>query len=814
MSGAIGLWVRGQVRGRGAGLMALGLLIALVGGVTLGVVGAARRADTAIDRFQAYTRQTNVEVALAFLDQPTPESLAALPTPSELVQRFQGIDGVRGLTGVSFVGAAPGIGGGPPDADAAYFSAVAAATSGDALRMRFVDGRAADLSDPHEVNVNEAAPGAWGVEVGDTMTLHTLAPDQINAFLELTREEPRGPQIELEVVGVFRDLEDITDFPEPIVLMTPAFLDEYGHEVINVTGAAWVNADPQRLDQVIADVQAATPDGFDAGPVTEDFAGRVREVVSVEVTALRVFAAVAGIAGLAVVYQAVSRQLTSAAPTQLVGRALGFGRRQLVVAAVIGMLPALVLGLVGSLALAVAVSRLVPRGVARRADPETGFWVDWLSLLVGSLVCAAILVGVAAVAATLTIRRAGTVPSAHPSTVAGVARRLTGAMPVEPGLGVRYALGGGHGVRRVGWAGLAGVAIGIAGIVAVATVTGSARELAGSPRLWGATWDAATSIEAGSDPTADAAQLAGDADVEAVALGRRIANPDAVVAEGPAGQEQVEPFAFQPVKGDMGAVVTSGRPPSGPDEAAVGAGLARLLGVSVGDTFELRTEQGGLPFRVTGSLVFPGTNELGDRLVLTPAGLDSLVAGCPPDSEALSCSVQAMDLGVRYRPGVDVEEATSRLSAVVPTLVQPDRPSEVNNLSHLGATPWLLAGFLGLLGVAGLAHALVIGGRRQRHDLAVIRVLGLRPSQAAAVVRWQAVVLAGLGTVAGLLVGAVVGRLLWRRIASGIGAIISIDLSPWVLALVPAALAAALLIALYPAHRVASGRPAHVLRSE
>jgi ABC-type lipoprotein release transport system permease subunit len=63
-------------------------------------------------------------------------------------------------------------------------------------------------------------------------------------------------------------------------------------------------------------------------------------------------------------------------------------------------------------------------------------------------------------------------------------------------------------------------------------------------------------------------------------------------------------------------------------------------------------------------------------------------------------------------------------------------------------------------------------------------------------------------------VGAVVGRILWSRIATGIGALLSVDLSPWVLVLVPAAVAAALLIGLFPAHQAARRRPAEVLRSE
>jgi putative ABC transport system permease protein len=173
-----------------------------------------------------------------------------------------------------------------------------------------------------------------------------------------------------------------------------------------------------------------------------------------------------------------------------------------------------------------------------------------------------------------------------------------------------------------------------------------------------------------------------------------------------------------------------------------------------------------------------------------------------------------VEVGVRYRPGAVRAAVADRLAAAGLPLNEPTPPSEVNNLEQIGVTPWLLAGFLAVLGLAGLAHALVVGSRRQRHDLAITRVLGLRPGQAAAVVRWQAVILAGLGAVTGLLVGTVVGRLLWRRIATSIGALVSIELPPWVLVLVPAALVAALVIGSLPAHQAARRRPAEVLRGE
>ena len=814
MSGATRLWVRGQLRGRWAGLVALALFVTLVGGVTLGVATAAQRAHTSVDRFASVTRVQNVDVDLdfSFFEHFSQEARAALPSSEEMVDRIRQVAGVEGVTGVSFIEVAPEIDGRPPGPEAEFFSGAVGATWGESLRFHVIEGRAADPANPHEVLVNEASPDAWGVGVGDTLTLHTLAPDQLDVSLGLVVEEPQGPQIDVEVVGVFRDIEDITDFPEPILLATPAFVEGYQGEVGITTGAALVRADPDRLDQVIADLQAAVPPEFVVSE-SEDFIDRVRDVLSVEVTALRIFAATAAVVGLAVVFQVLVRHLGAAASGLQVARALGMRRRQMVVSSVVAVVPALVAGLLGAVAVAVAISWFLPRGVARRADPDQGIYVDIPTLVIGTILLIVVLLGLAVLAATLVTRR--TIRSASARTLRPGRLRVRGplGLPLPPALGARYALGGGRTLGRAGWAGLVGAAVAVTGIVAVASVTASADQLLSSPEMWGASWDAGAIVEAGHDEEL-ARLLDAEPEVEAAALGLAPMNPGALSTVGPDGLVILEPFAFQPIKGEMGPVVTAGRAPAGRDEAVLGADLAEQVGIDVGDSFQIDTPRGSEQMTMVGELVFPGVDHLGGHMVLTPDGINALLAGCPPDAEDLSCSMPFVDLGIRYRPGADRAEVSERLAESGLSLEEPDPPSEVNNLEQIGATPWLLAGFLAVLGLAGLAHALIVGTWRQRHDMAVTRVLGLRPGQAAAVVRWQAVILAGLGTVAGLFVGAVVGRLLWRRIATSIGAIVSVDLSPWVLVLVPATVVAALLIGLPAAYRAARRRPVDALRAE
>ena len=147
----------------------------------------------------------------------------------------------------------------------------------------------------------------------------------------------------------------------------------------------------------------------------------------------------------------------------------------------------------------------------------------------------------------------------------------------------------------------------------------------------------------------------------------------------------------------------------------------------------------------------------------------------PPVTTPARCRLDVEGAAVAFRDGADPEDAAARLLKSQPDLEPVPTPSIVDNLGEIGSTPWLLAGFLFLIGGAGLAHSLTVSVRRHRHDVAVVRALGLRPVQARSVVRWQAAVPAVLGAGLGLVVGVLVGRVIWQRIVHGVGALVSVD---------------------------------------
>jgi ABC-type lipoprotein release transport system permease subunit len=811
MSG-VSLWVRREWSRHWLGLVGLGLLIALVGGVTLAVVNGARRTSTAFERFRDATNAYEVVVEVQAPETADGIDVGVIPPPDDLVERVAAVDGVKGVTVGSFVAA--GIG----DDPASMFTIVLSAKRGDAPTSSVVTGRlpADDAAD--EIAINEAGAKEWGLSIGSEVELTTLATDQFDAFVQYDSQEPAGPRIPVRVSGIVRDIEDISDAPESFFVPSAGFLDRWGDEVAHVTGIAVVNADPGRTEEVVEALQQAVGPYFDVAPASDqdDFARRVRDTIDVEVTVLAVFAVAAALAGLVVIGQALLRSAGTTSTDQGTLSALGLDRRRVALATAAALGPAVVIGSLAAVPLAIALSTLFPRGLARLAEPDPGLWIDPSVLVVG-----AVLVFVAVALLTLLTTWRSVRASGRASTArfhrADLVERLAASVPAVPGLGTRFALARDR--RRGmagGLAGIVGAAVLVGGWIGVATVERSRDHLLAEPRLYGADWDLEMSFFGVEDQAETIEQLSADPDVEAVGTrSELLADDGALTVHTDHGRFVAEPVAYDWLKGSRPPVVSTGRPP-GTGETAIGTELARRLEASIGDTIVVEGYAGDVPLRVTGWFVNPGTDELDGGLVVTSDSLEAMRAkDCPAGTDLARCRVNVEGVGVAFRDGVDREAAAGRLREVQPDLEPAPVPSIVHNLGQIGSTPWLLAGFLALIGGAGLAHALMVGVRRHRHDVAVVRALGLRPVQARSVVRWQASILAALGAGLGLVAGLLIGRLVWQRIVNGVGALVSVEVPAAVLLLAPlVAIGLGLLLSVFSGRRVASLSPASVLKAE
>jgi ABC-type lipoprotein release transport system permease subunit len=149
------------------------------------------------------------------------------------------------------------------------------------------------------------------------------------------------------------------------------------------------------------------------------------------------------------------------------------------------------------------------------------------------------------------------------------------------------------------------------------------------------------------------------------------------------------------------------------------------------------------------------------------------------------------------------------------TVTADQRPSDIRNYTGVRDTPLVLGAVLALLAVATLIHVLLTSVRRRRPDLAVLKSLGLLPSQVLGTVLWQATALAAASLLVGLPLGVLAGRWAWVLFARSAGVAPTADIPvTLVLAAIPVTLLLAIVIAAGPGWAAARVRPASVLRAE
>ena len=266
-------------------------------------------------------------------------------------------------------------------------------------------------------------------------------------------------------------------------------------------------------------------------------------------------------------------------------------------------------------------------------------------------------------------------------------------------------------------------------------------------------------------------------------------------------------------------VLTAGRMPARPDEIVLAPTTAQELHAGTGSV--VRLTGGGTaerPVRVTGIGFVPSGphNGYADGAWLTPGGYNRIFHDT---HYAFKFHVATVSL----RPGADVQAVERRLDAAaasipggkVFTFTPPDPLQEIQTIKDLELLPVALSAFLALLAVSAVGHALATAVRRRRHDLAVLRALGITRGQARLVVTTQASLLAVIGLVFGVPLGIALGRAIWRTVAGFTPLAYHPPLALLALLLIgPVALLAANTLAAWPQHRAARVHSAHVLRSE
>lgn len=780
-------WVRGEWRRTWVSLLGVAMLLAIGGGITLGALAGARRADSALDRrIEAEGWTINATIgSLVDLDQMDGVVDRLLP---EVAQ----VPGVNGAAELVWTGVGLEIDGEP----GFFFSGTIGDVVGDQrFSESLVAGRAADPSTAHEVTINEEAATQGGFEVGDTVRLRSYASDQIAEFYEGNGAPDNGPRVEARVVGIVRSLEDITTQPEARVNLTAAFIDEYGDQIVHCACSIVAAVPLDRVDAVADEIRGVVrDDSMVVGTITDEQSTILDQAVRVEVGALVAAAVVAAAASLVVMLQALARQSATRGADATSLMAIGATGDERTAAWMTVIAPSLLLGTVGAVLVATLLSPLFPRGIARTAETDPGLRFDAPTLLGGALVLLVVLSLGALWLAWRSARRTGATAAA---TASGTTRGFGSSPAVS--LGANLAADPARHGRRVAALGaVAAAAFAIAGIAGVAVIERSVDDTLTTAEAVGLPWDLELQ-EAPADPEALIAATTVEP-IDALAFDMRIGGTDFEIS-GDGGDWNVQPITFDNLVGDVAPFITAGSGAGTDSEVVLGEQLARQIGADVGS--EVTLNPGGIEFTVSGLGRLSDGDRADEVAFVTPAGLTRLGQGIEPDLNAAVVRLDPdADAGVRERL-VELGWNEALL------------PAKISTLEQIGTVPRLLAVGLTLLGIAALVHTLLVAVTRRRADIAVARALGFVPGQARATIGWQAVLTAAVALCVGIPIGVIVGRVIWKQVVTDVGAL-DIVVIPWVALVLVAigALALAALCGLVVGRRAARLRPAAVLRSE
>jgi ABC-type lipoprotein release transport system permease subunit len=772
-------------------LTLLALLVAFGGAITIASIAGARRADSAFSRFLDQA-SSPVDVSLA----GETEDLSVFDGAPALAYDMTALPGVEGVTPVSWMGVAA-------EANGITLPAFAIATLGGVgarppLGAVAVRGALPDPSRPDQIAINEIAADVVGVDVGDQVTLNSYASDQGNAMVSGVPAPFRGPRVTARVAAVIRTAEDVSDNSEPIVYLTKAFHDDYGDGIAKCDCSFWVRTAPED----VAAVSASLPTVFGDYPLVVEqvdsvLSARVADAVGLEVGALRLAAAIGALAAALVVGQALFRHIAGEQDVTMTLIALGARRRDVVRAWAVHLLPVSIAGCIGAALAATAMSPLFPRGLARRAVVHPGVHFDALAIVGGALVMMLVTVALSIAAAHVVVARA----FGSRSSPRWRSRALVLRTRPTVALGASFAVDPAHDRARLPAASaVAGLALAVGGALAVALVDVSAHDVLRTPHAFAADWDLEMSTYP-DDPEALIASTAAEP-IEAFALARRVTG-NVFLASAANATGVVSPGSLDPIVGSMGPIVERGLPAASADDVVLGPAIADDLGVGIGDRVTVNSGgQGEQAFVVSGIGRLDDGDETDQEFFVTPEGLARLQSIDEQGIDGGYVRLGSADAGVRQR-----------LAALgwVPTVP----PSRVANLSEIGSVPRLLAVALAVLGLGGVTHSLLVAGRRRRHDLAVATSLGFTRRQLASTVRWQGVLTACAAIVVGLPLGALLGRLIWKHVAYGVGAVDLVSI-PWsmVLAVPAATLLIVGCVASVVGHRTAMLDPARTLRGE
>jgi hypothetical protein len=806
----------------------LALLTGILGAVALGALAGARRTDTAYDHYL-----TSINASNAFVNVPGVLPGMPVTRPITLISSLPGV-----ISHATYIGlnGYPVVNG---KVDYSYLTAsVNGSLDGEYFRQDRASVLAGALPSPDSTTTVVLTPVSartLGVGVGGTV--------QYRFYRRGPEGQPLGKPLNRSfrvaaIVEIPPALVDQSDEAEGTILppgATRQLLSAYFYAWIGLRLADGVAGIPRLQGQLSAladrlERQINTETGQKGDDLsfsinrTDVVERQVQQAIMPEVIALTVFGAIAAAAMLVLVGQGLAQLVSRRGPDIAVLRALGATRGQATLAAGLpGAIPVLG-GVVLTVAGAIALSPLAPVGPVRRFDPSRGIAADPLVLGAGAAACGVLLLGLVTVLAVRTASRRGTWTGSRSSALARAA--AAAGLPAAIVVGTRNALEPGRSVPVR--SALLGAVAAVTAVVSAVVFNASLAGLVSHPARYGWNWDTVIQAESGYgsfNPGVMKKLLAGQ---QAVAAWSEFA-----FTQLPVDGKYIPVLGLRRDLGSVQPPTTAGRPLTGGDQIELGTVTLAALGKKIGDKVRIGVPPYTRTAVITGTVTLPSFGiggaehvSLGRGAMLPEATLMAATGTTRPSASAnQSIPVFPSAVAIDWAPGSTAAQRAALIHRV--TSANPDGTpggtyemrsalaSAVVNTEQMGGQPLALG--IGLAAAAVLSLALTVLGlvRRRRHELALLKTIGMTRGQIRAVVAWQTTLTLLIAVLIGGPLGILGGRLAWRAFAGSLGVVptVEVPLAAVLLGLTVLVLAGDLLATL-PAALAARTRPAAELRTE
>jgi len=826
-------------RARLSGYLTLVLLIGAVGGLAMGAVAGARRTQSSYPTLLASTSPSDLGLVSAVLNPALGNGSGYNPTIVAQLARLPHVERVASQVGLDLQ---PLNARGAPDPGAGNYLPVSAgngagSVGGEAFSSdRFVitAGRLPDVHRANEFMTLSSAVAAYGWHLGEVIPMGIYTNRQTESPGFGTARVQPFRRIAMTLVGVGLPatsiVEDDGDSTNGPVWFTPALTGRLLSCCANFTETALKVRDPAaNLATVEAELSrfsttANSPIPLTYGAINQIALGKTERAVKPLSLAIGAFGAIAMLAALLIAGQFLGRQLRLRAEESDALRALGASPGMLSAESLLGLLAAVLGGVVLAVAVAIVLSPLAPVGPVRSVYPAKGIALDWTVLAVGGAI---LLLGLGALAAWLAYRGAphrvaerALLRGDRPSVVGPATAAL--GLPVPAATGIRFALESGSGRSAVPVrSAILGAALAVIVVIATVTFGASLDTLVSTPKLYGWNWDY---VLLGGGGSGDIPQQKATALLDA---DRDIAHFSSAYFALQAIDGQAVPAIGTTPGASVQPPVLHGHGLEGARQIVLGVVTLAQLHKKIGDSVSL--DEGGrkVSLRIVGSATMPTLEDAGaTHLEMGQGALyDASLIPAPLKNPFNDPVTGPEGYFIRLRPGADPAAAQRRLAriarplsntanfGVFPTGVL--RPAEIVDYRSLGTTPAILGASLGAGAAVALGLTLLASVRRRRRDLALLKTLGFTRRQLASTVAIQSTVAVAVGTVVGVPLGIVVGRILWDLFATSINAVPQPTVPVLVVVLIAlGALVLANLVAAVPGRIAARTPTADLLRAE